>query len=60
MLETARVAARPEDAGIDPEKLEALFERAQGDVDAGLLPSAQVAVARRITAISSRAGDWVR
>jgi CubicO group peptidase (beta-lactamase class C family) len=45
-LETTRIAARPEDAGIDPEKLEALFERAQRDVDAGLIPSAQIAVAR--------------
>jgi CubicO group peptidase (beta-lactamase class C family) len=37
---------RPEDAGIDSEKLEAVFARAQRDVDGGLLPSAQVAVAR--------------
>ncbi len=41
------LAARPEDAGIDPEKLEALFARAKRDVDDGLLPSSQVAVARR-------------
>jgi CubicO group peptidase (beta-lactamase class C family) len=46
MLDTTRTAARAEDAGIDAEKLEALFERAKRDVDAGLIPSAQVAVAR--------------
>jgi CubicO group peptidase (beta-lactamase class C family) len=37
---------RPEDAGIDSEKLEAVFARAKRDVDGGVLPSAQVAVAR--------------
>lgn len=40
------VAAKPEDIGIDPEKLEALFARAKRDVDDETLPSAQVAVAR--------------
>lgn len=40
------VAARPEDIGIDSEKLEAVFARAKRDVDEGILPSAQVAVAR--------------
>ena len=38
--------AKPEDVGIDPEKLEAVFARAKRDVDDGTLPSAQVAVAR--------------
>ena len=38
--------AKPEDAGIDSEKLEAVFARAKRDVDDGVLPSAQVAVAR--------------
>lgn len=38
--------SRPEDVGIDSEKLEAVFARAQRDVDNGVLPSAQVAVAR--------------
>lgn len=37
---------RPEDAGIDSEKLEALFARAKRDVDDGTLPGAQVAIAR--------------
>ncbi|MGH2610915.1 MAG: serine hydrolase domain-containing protein, partial [Tepidiformaceae bacterium] len=38
--------SRPEDVGIDSEKLEAVFARAKRDVDDGVLPSAQVAVAR--------------
>lgn len=46
MLDPDLVAAKPEDVGIDPEKLEAVFARAQRDVDDGTLPSAQVAVAR--------------
>lgn len=37
---------RPEDLGIDSEKLEAVFARAKRDVDDGTLKSAQVAVAR--------------
>lgn len=40
------IAARPEDAGVDSEKLEALFARVRRDVDQGGLPSAQVAVGR--------------
>jgi len=40
------VATRPEDLGIDSEKLEAVFARAKRDVDDGTLKSAQVAVAR--------------
>jgi CubicO group peptidase (beta-lactamase class C family) len=39
-------ATRPEDLGIDSEKLEALFARAKRDVDDGTLKSAQIAVAR--------------
>lgn len=45
MLKTS-FAARPEDIGIDPERMEALFARAKRDVDDGIVPSAQVAVAR--------------
>ncbi|HXU22587.1 MAG TPA: serine hydrolase domain-containing protein, partial [Tepidiformaceae bacterium] len=41
------VANKPEDIGIDSEKLEAVFARAKRDVDDGVLPSAQVAVARQ-------------
>ena len=39
-------ATKPEDLGIDSEKLEAVFARAKRDVDDGTLKSAQVAVAR--------------
>jgi len=39
-------ADRPESVGIDPDKLEAVFERAAREVREGLLPSCQVAVAR--------------
>ncbi len=39
-------SAKPEDVGIDSQKLEAVFARAKRDVDEGVLPSAQVAVAR--------------
>jgi len=46
MLDTKHTESKPEAAGIDPEKLEAVFARAKRDVDQGLLPSAQVAVAR--------------
>ncbi|MFN0095866.1 MAG: serine hydrolase domain-containing protein [Dehalococcoidia bacterium] len=40
------VATRPEDIGVDPERLEALFNRAKRDVDDGVLPGCSVAVAR--------------
>jgi CubicO group peptidase (beta-lactamase class C family) len=40
-------AARPEDVGVDSEKLEALFTRVERDVDQGVLESAQVAIARQ-------------
>jgi CubicO group peptidase (beta-lactamase class C family) len=46
MVTTAYPSAKPEDLGIDPEKLEAVFARAQRDVEQGVLPSCQVAVAR--------------
>ncbi len=39
-------ADRPEDLGIASDKLEALFERAEREVREGLLPSAQIAIAR--------------
>ena len=42
----ARLTGRPEDLGIDPERLDAVFARARRDVDDGVVPSAQVAVAR--------------
>jgi len=40
------VANKPEDVGIDSEKLEAVFARAKRDVDDGTLQGCQVAVAR--------------
>jgi CubicO group peptidase (beta-lactamase class C family) len=40
-------AESPADVGIDPDKLEVLFVRAEREVRDGLLPSVQVAVARR-------------
>jgi len=39
-------AESPETLGIDPAKLDALFTRAEKEVREGLLPSAQIAVAR--------------
>ncbi len=47
MLNPELIAEKPEDVGVDSEALDALFARAQRDVDDGVLPSAQVAVARR-------------
>ena len=37
------IARSPESVGVDPEKVAALFERAERDVREGRLPSAQVA-----------------
>jgi CubicO group peptidase (beta-lactamase class C family) len=39
-------AESPEQVGVDPERLEELFERAQREIREGLLPSVQIAVAR--------------
>jgi CubicO group peptidase (beta-lactamase class C family) len=46
MIDATLVATKPEDLGIDAEKLEMVFARAKRDVNDGTLPSAQVAVAR--------------
>ena len=43
MIDAKQLASKPEDLGIDSEKLEAVFARARRDVDDGTLPSAQVA-----------------
>src|SRR5262245_43970325 len=40
-------AESPAEVGVDPEKLDALFMRAEREVREGRLPSVQVAVARR-------------
>ncbi len=47
MLNSKLIAGKPEDVGVDSEALDAVFARAQRDIDDGVLPSAQVAVARR-------------
>ena len=47
MLNPRLIASKPEDVGIDSEKLEAVFARAKRDVDEATLPGAQVAVARQ-------------
>jgi CubicO group peptidase (beta-lactamase class C family) len=47
MIDPEQIAKTPEDVGVDSEALEALFARAERDVKEGVLPSAQVAVARR-------------
>ncbi|MGD0072956.1 MAG: serine hydrolase domain-containing protein [Candidatus Binataceae bacterium] len=39
-------ASRPEEVGLDSARVEALMERAEREVEEGLLPSAQVAIAR--------------
>ena len=46
MTSRSPVANTPEEVGIDGDKLEAVFARVRRDVDDGVLPSAQVAVAR--------------
>ena len=47
MVTTQAIAAKPEDVGVSSEKLEMLFARAARDVEQGVLPSCQVAVARQ-------------
>ena len=42
----SKSVADPESLGIDPGALEALFARVQRDVDSGVLPSCQLALAR--------------
>ena len=46
MPDRSLFADSPESVGVDPERLEALFARVAKEVEEGLLPSAQVAVAR--------------
>lgn len=40
------IAESPREVGLDPEKVEALFQRAEREVKDGLLPSVQIAIAR--------------
>ncbi len=42
-----QMASKPEEVGIDSERLEAVFARSKLDVDEGWLPSVQIAVARQ-------------
>ncbi|MBM4267204.1 MAG: beta-lactamase family protein [Deltaproteobacteria bacterium] len=46
MLDKKLIAESPESVGIDPTKLAALLDRAEKEVREGLLPSAQIAIAR--------------
>jgi len=39
-------ADHPSEVGLDPQKVDALFERAAREVNEGLLPSCQIAIAR--------------
>ena len=39
-------ATNLEEIGLDPEKVQALFDRAEREVKEGLLPASQVAIAR--------------
>jgi len=43
---TAEVLTDPASVGLDPEKLDALRQRAQREIDEGLLPSCQLALAK--------------
>jgi CubicO group peptidase (beta-lactamase class C family) len=46
MIDATKIASKPEELGIESERLEAVFARAKRDVDDGTLPSCQVAIAR--------------
>jgi CubicO group peptidase (beta-lactamase class C family) len=55
MIDPHFVAASPEDVGIDSDKLDALLARAAKEVDEGLLPACQIAIARngKVAALAS-------
>jgi CubicO group peptidase (beta-lactamase class C family) len=46
MPSAEKFADHPRDVGLDPAKVEELFKRAAREVNEGLLPSAQIAIAR--------------
>jgi CubicO group peptidase (beta-lactamase class C family) len=46
MIDPSLYASSPESVGIDPDALNALFERAEKEVLEGTLPSVQIAIAR--------------
>src|ERR1700719_263566 len=39
-------AERPEEIGLNPDKVQALFDRAEREIKEGLLPACQLAIAR--------------
>jgi CubicO group peptidase (beta-lactamase class C family) len=45
-VQTAQVTVEPEEVGVLPDRLEALLLRAQREIDEGLLPSCQIALAK--------------
>lgn len=47
MPDSRFIATDPESVGVDPKRLEDLFDRVAREVDEGLLPSCQIAVARK-------------
>lgn len=60
MLSERFIAESPESAGIDSEKLQKVFDRAEKEVADGLLPSAQIAVACRGKVVGMRTIGTVR
>ena len=46
MIDARFQAASPEDVGLDPEKIDELLARTAQEVDSGLLPGCQMAIAR--------------
>ena len=46
MSANAFIAESPREAGLDPQKVDGLFERAAREINEGLLPSCQIAIAR--------------
>ncbi len=60
MPEKQHIAESPEELGVDAEKLEELFQRAEKEVREGLLPSCQIAVAREGRIAGMRSFGTVR
>ena len=60
MTNTPFPTASPEEVGLDPERLEALFQRAAREVEQGILPSAQIAIARHGKLVGMRTFGTVR
>ncbi|HEY8346738.1 MAG TPA: serine hydrolase [Symbiobacteriaceae bacterium] len=50
--------ASPEDAGVDPLRLEQAFDVLRSEIAAGLLPGAVAVIARRGAAVAHRALGW--